>query len=162
MAQEQRYQPHYDGESRSGDLREEPVGKLVHDFLDESRRVLSEGKRILRSEVDSAKAEVRAEAKKLAPAAGLAGGGGVLAHTAVLMLAVSLGALLSEAMPVWAGFLIAAVVIGAGAAALLLAARKRFTAVQLKPANTLQRLEEDQRWTRGLMQSAQSNLQRDT
>lgn len=149
-------------ERTNGDLREEPVGKLVHDFLDESKRVLSEGTRILRSEVESAKAEVRREAKKLGPAAAFAGGGGVLMHAAVLMLAFALGGLLAEVMPTWAAFLITAVVVGAAGAGLLFLARQRFAAVQIKPEETIHRLEEDKRWTRGLTQSARSNLRHDT
>ena len=149
-------------ERPDGDLRQEPVGKLVHDFLDESKRVLSEGTRILRSEVESAKAEVRREAKKLGPAAAFAGGGGVLMHVAVLMLAFALGGLLAEVMPTWAAFLITAVVVGAAGAGLLYLARERLAAVQIKPEQTIHRLEEDKRWTRGLTQSARSNLRHDT
>jgi len=149
-------------EQPNGHLREEPVGKLVHDFLDESKRVLGDATRILRSEVDSAKAEVRREARKLGPAAAIAGGGGVLLHAAVLMLAFALGSLLAEAMPAWVAFLITAVVVGAAGAALLSLARKRLATVQLKPKQTIHRLEEDQRWTRGLTQSTRSNLQHNT
>ncbi len=145
-----------------GDLSQEPVGKLVHDFLDESKRVLSEGTRILRSEVESAKSEVRREAKKLGPAAAFAGSGAVLLHVTVLMLAVTLGMLLAEVMPFWLAFLLTAVVTGAAGAGLLIQARQKFAAVQLKPEQTIHRLEEDKRWTRGLTQSARSNLQQNT
>ena len=149
-------------EQRNGDLSEEPVGRLVRDFLDESKRVLGEGTRIIRSEVESAKDEVRREVKKLGPAAALGAGGGVLVHIAALMLALAVGWLLSLAMPVWAAFLVTGVAIGAAGLGLLYAARSRFTAVQLKPAHTIHRLEEDQRWTKELTQSARSNLRQDT
>ena len=59
-------------------------------------------------------------------------------------------------------FLITAVVVWVAGAALLSLARKRFATVQIKPAQTIHRLEEDKRWTRGLTQSARSNLQHDT
>ena len=81
---------------RSDGLGEEPVGKLLHDFFEESKRVLLDAKRILRSEVESAKDEVRGEVKKLAAPAAFAGSGGVLLHVAVLMLAFAVGGLLAE------------------------------------------------------------------
>jgi hypothetical protein len=143
-------------------LGQEPVGRLLHDFVEESKRVLVDARRLLHSEVESAKFEVRREAKKLGAPAAFAGGGGVLLHVAVLMLAFALGGLLAQAMPTWAAFLITAAVFGAAGAALLGVARKRLTAVQLKPAETIHRLEEDQRWTRELTQSARSNLRHDT
>ena len=147
---------------QNGHLHEEPVGKLVHDFFDESKRVLNEGTRILRSEVAFAKAEIRDEAKKLGPAAAVGGAGGLLLHVALLMLAFTVGSALAEVMPTWAAFLITTVVFGAIGAGLLAAAKKRLAAVQLKPDQTLHRLEEDQRWTKELTQSARSNLRQDT
>ena len=149
-------------EQRDGDLSDEPVGKLVGDFVEESKRVLNEGTRIIRSEVESAKHEVRRELKKLGPAAAMGGSGGVLLHIAALMLAFAMASLLALAMPTWVAFLITAVAIGVAGIGLLSVARKRFAAVQLKPAHTIQRLEEDQRWTKELTQSARSNLRHDT
>lgn len=150
----------------NGNLSQEPVGKLVHDFFDESRRVLNEGTRLLRSELSSAKEELRRdlrrEAKKAGPAAALAGGGGVLLHAAVLMFVFALGALLAEAMPTWVAFLLTAVVVGAAGAALLYLARKRIGVIEIKPDQTIHRLEEDKRWAKGLTQRVRSNLQQNT
>lgn len=147
---------------QNGDLRSEPLGKLVQDFLDESKRVVSEGSRLLRTEIDSAKAEVSRAAGRLGPAAALGGAGGVLAHAAVLMLAVSLAALLAQAMSPWLAFLLTAAVLGAASATLLYLARNKAAAVKLIPTHTLRKLEEDRRWTRGLTQNVRSNLQRST
>ena len=149
-------------EQQDGELSEEPVGKLVHDFLDESKRVLSEGTRIIRSEVESAKDEVRREVKKLGPAAAVGASGGVFVHIAALMLALAIGWLLSLAMPIWVAFLVTGVATGVAGIGMLSVARKRFAAVQLKPAQTIHRLEEDQRWTKELTQSARLNLRHDT
>jgi len=143
------------------DLREQPTGRLVHEFFDETKRVLADGTRLLRAEIESARDEIRREAKKIGAPAAMAGSGGVLLHAAVLMLAVALGALLSEAMPIWIAFLITAVVTGLGGWALLSVARKRMGTVALKPEQTIHNLQEDQRWARGLTQSARSNLRQD-
>lgn len=149
-------------EQSDGRLQDEPSAKLLHDFFDESKRVLDEGTRLLRSEIQSAKGEIRAEVKKVGPAAGLAGGGGVLLHIAALMLAATMAAVLALAMAVWVAYLITTVVFGAAGAILLVTAKKRLSAIHLKPEHTIQRLEEDRRWTKELTQNTQSNLQHGT
>lgn len=149
-------------EQTDGRLQDEPASKLVHEFFDESKRLLDEGTRLFRSEIQSAKGEIRAEVKKAGPAAGLAGGGGVLLHIAALMLAATLAAALATVMAVWVAYLITTAVFGAAGAILLVAARKRLTAIHLKPEHTIQRLEEDRRWTKELTQSTQSNLRHGT
>jgi hypothetical protein len=136
-----------------------PTGKLVHDFLEESKRVLAEGKRLLHAEVDTAKRELRREAKKAGPAAGMAGAGGVLLHVAVLMFALTLAAALSLAMDSWLACLITGVVLAAAGAIFLLNARNKVRSMaELKDGETIQHLQEDQRWTKGLTQRTRSNL----
>lgn len=149
-------------ERSDGDLREQPTGKLMHDFFDETKRVLAEGTRLLRAELETARDEIRREVKKIGAPAAMAGSGGVLLHASVLMLAVALGALLAEAMPTWIAFLITAAVTGIAGWALLSIARKRIATVALKPETTIHNLQEDQRWARGLTQSARSNLRHAT
>jgi hypothetical protein len=143
-------------------LDEEPASKLVHDFFEESKRVLDEGTRLLRTEIHSAKSEIRAEVKKVGPAAGLLGGGGVLLHIAALMLAATLAAVLATVMAVWVAYLITTVLFGAAGAILLATGRKRLTSIHIKPEHTIHRLEEDRRWTKELTQNTQSNLQHGT
>jgi hypothetical protein len=149
-------------ERDDGELRDRPTSQLVHEFFDETKRVLAEGTRLLRAEIETARDEIRREAKKIGAPAAMAGSGGVLLHAAVLMLAVALGALLAEAMPTWIAFLLTAVVTGIAGWVLLSIARKRIATVALKPETTIHNLQEDQRWARGLTQSARSNLQHDT
>jgi hypothetical protein len=152
-----------DVQGRGGDgVADEPTGKLIHDFVDESKRVLAEGKRLLRSEIDTARDEIKREVKKVGPAAGMAGAGGVLAHVAVLMLAFALAAALSLVMPNWAAFLISGVLLGIAGALSLAGARNKLRSVTLKDGVTVHNLEEDQRWAKGLTQNVRSNLQQDT
>ena len=43
----------FEAERRGGDgIAEAPTGKLIHDFLEESKRLLAEGKRLLRAEIE--------------------------------------------------------------------------------------------------------------
>ncbi|HZR09391.1 MAG TPA: phage holin family protein [Myxococcales bacterium] len=146
-----------------GRIHREPTGKLVHDFLEESKRVLADGKRLLHSEVESAKSEIRREAKKAGPAAGMAGAGGVLVHVAVIMLALTIAAALSLAMDSWLACLITTVVFGIAGGVFLASARARLRSMsEIKDGETIHRLEEDQRWAKGLTQNVRSNLRRDT
>ena len=64
----------------------------------------------------------RGEVKKMGPAAGMAGGGGVLLHLALLMFALAMGSLLAQAMPTWVAFLTVAIAIGIIGAGMLFAA----------------------------------------
>lgn len=149
-------------QEHDGELGEEPTGKLVHDFIDESKRVLAESSRLLRAEIDSAKQEIRDEAKKVGAPVALLGSGGAVLHAALLMFAVAVGALLTEAMPSWAAFFITAAIFGITGWALVTAGRKRIAAIRLKPEKTIHNLEDDQRWARGLKQRARLNLRHDT
>lgn len=146
-----------------GGIQDAPTGKLVHDFFEESKRVVAEGKRLLHAEVDTAKREIRREAKKAGPAAGMAGAGGVLLHVAVLMFALALAAALSLAMDGWLACLITGVVLAIAGAIFLASARKKLRSMaELKDGETIHKLEEDQRWAKGLTQNVRSNLRHDT
>lgn len=147
---------HHDG------LAEQPTGELIRELVADARTVLSEGTRLLRAEMESARGEIRREAKKVGPIAAMTGAGGVLAHAAVLMIAVAIAAALALALPAWLAFGIVGVLLAAAGAALFLVARNRMRTIALKPANTIHNLEEDGRWAKGLTRSARSNLRHDT
>jgi cation transport ATPase len=152
-----------DMRSQAGDgLSDAPTGKLVHDFFDESKRVLAEGRRLLQAEIETARRELRHEAKKAGPAAGFLGAGSVLLHVAVLMLAFTLAAVLTLFMPEWLAFLITTAVLAVAGGLFLSSARKKLRSVALKDGQTIHNLQEDQRWAKGLTQSVRSNLRRDT
>jgi hypothetical protein len=152
-----------DVRGREDGLGEAPTGQLLHDFFEESKRVLADGKRLLRAEIETAKGEIRREAKKAGPAAGMAGGGSVLLHVAVLMFALTLASALSLAMDTWLACLITGVLLAIGGAILLSAARKKLRSfAEVKDGQTIHNLEEDQRWAKGLTQRVRSNLRHDT
>ncbi|MFN2548715.1 MAG: phage holin family protein [Myxococcales bacterium] len=105
---------------------------------------------------------MRQEVKKIGPGAAMGGAGGVLLHAAVLMFAVTLAAALSLAMPIWLAFLFTGIALAIAGGALVLTARNKLRTVELKPAVTIHKLEEDQQWAKGLTQKARSNLRQDT
>ena len=153
----------YDVRGGDGGIGRAPTGKLVHDFLEESKRVLAEGKRLLHAEVETAKHEIRREAKKAGPAAGMAGAGGVLLHVAVLMFALTVAAALALAMDIWLACLITGAVLAVAGAIFLASARSKLRSMaELKDGETIHKLEEDQRWAKGLTQNVRSNLRQDT
>ena len=146
-----------------GGLHEAPTGALVHQFLDESKSIILEGKRLLQAELETARTEIRREAKKAGPAAGMAGAGSVLLHVAVLMFALTLAAALSQAMPTWLACLITGVALAAGGAIFLVSARNKIRSMAaVKDGETVHNLEEDGRWTKGLTQNVRSNLRHET
>jgi hypothetical protein len=144
------------------ELEQVPTGRLVHELFEEAKHVLSDGTRLLRAEIETAKSEIRREAKKAGPAAALTGVGGVLLHAAVLMFAAAVALALSLALPAWAAFGIIAVVLVVAGALFLARGRNKLRSIELKPASTIHNLEEDQRWAKGLTQNVRSNLRRET
>lgn len=102
---------------------------------------------LVRSELDLAKAEVKAEASKAGKGAGLLGGAGVAGHLALLFASLAVMFALDQVMGiVWAA-LIVAVVWGVVAATLAATGRKKLREVEPLEATT-QTLKEDARWAK--------------
>jgi cytochrome c-type biogenesis protein CcmH/NrfG len=161
------YGTHRDGYWRGrfddrDELTEQPTGELIRDLFGEAKTVLAEGTRLLRAEIETARQEIRREAKKVGPAAAMTGAGGALVHAAVLMFAVAIAAALALALPTWLAFGIVGVLLAGTGAVLFSVARNRVKTIALKPEKTIHNLQEDGRWTKGLTQSARSNRRLDT
>lgn len=114
--------------------------------------------RLLRGELELAKAEIRQEVKQAGKSGGAIAGGGVLAHTGWLAVAAGLIALLALAIPVWLSALIVGVVLlGVGA----LVAKKMgvdgFKKIHA-PERTLKTLQEDKQWANETWRNAKSNV----
>jgi putative superfamily III holin-X len=84
-------------------------------------RLTADVRTLVRDELDLAKRELSAKAKRAGAGAGLFGGAGVLALYGVGALIFTVGALLALALPAWAAALITtgAVLVAAGVAALI-------------------------------------------
>jgi len=134
-----------DGTVPSGSTQAPPpdpsIGELVGEISDDLTR-------LVRSEIDLAKAEIKQEATKAGKAAGMLAGSGYAGHLALLM--ASLAALFGLAHLVdhaWAALIVTAVWALVGAV-LFVTGRKRMRAVQIKPERTAETLKEDARWAR--------------
>jgi uncharacterized membrane protein YqjE len=79
-------------------------------------RILSEGTALVRTEIQLARTELMADAKRQAAMAGAMAAAAVLGFFAVSLLVVTLVLALDVALPAWAAALIVAVVLAVGAA----------------------------------------------
>jgi len=118
---------------------DESVGELLG-------KVASDIGGLLSTEVELAKVELRDEATRLGRAAGLFGGGAVVAWFAALLLSFAAAwglAELVDSIPL--GFLIVGVIYAAVAAVLIVLARKRLREVHA-PEATIASIKEDIQW----------------
>jgi hypothetical protein len=111
--------------------------------------------RLVRQEVELAKAELRQKAKQARVGAGMMGGGGLLALGAFAALTTTLILGLSTWLDAWLASAIVTVVYSAGAAALALTGKEKVQAVGSPvPEQTIQTLKEDVKWAQSQTRSA--------
>jgi hypothetical protein len=132
------------------ELRERPVGDLV-------KQLASQTSTLVRQEIDLAKAEMSQKASLAGKGAGLLGGAAVVGLLAAGALTACLILVLSEAIDAWLAALIVAVVMGAVAAALGLAGRKKVReATPPVPEQTVETVKEDVEWAKTRTPSART------
>jgi protein-S-isoprenylcysteine O-methyltransferase Ste14 len=116
---------------------DDPPQQGIGEIIGEMTSDLS---RLFRQEVDLAKAEVRAEAKKA--------GKGITALLALILLSFALVYALDSVMPQgWAAFIVAVLWAAIGAA-LYSMGRKQLKSVDPVPRRTTETLKEDAQWLR--------------
>jgi hypothetical protein len=116
---------------------------------DLARQLSDQTTRLVRQEVELAKAELAVKGKRAGMGAGLFGGAGVLALFAFGALTAAVIAALSLAMDTWLAALIVAVVYGAAAGvAALMGKRKVDEALPAVPEESVESVKEDVRWTK--------------
>jgi hypothetical protein len=145
--------PRRDGSSTSQGVEEEhsrPVKELVSEFLEQ-------GRRLVRAEVQLARAEVRDELKKTTAGVGLTAGGGVVLLLGAFTFVAFLVIALAGVMPLWLSALIVAVVLLGAGAGIAYAGIKRFKTVH-GPKKTIQTLKEDSQWASRTMHSMKSQM----
>ena len=96
--------------------------ELIDRLQDVSGRVQEQAQRLVRAEIDLAKAEMADKAKRYGMAGVLGAGAGVLAFFAVFGLLIAAIWGLGEAMPIWLAALIVALIFLLGAGILVLLA----------------------------------------
>ena len=120
---------------------------------DLARQLSEQTTRLVRQEVELAKAELSEKGKRAGIGAGLFGGAGVLGLFALGALTAAVIAALSLAMDTWLAALIVAVVYGAAAGvAALMGKRKVEAALPPVPEDSVESVKEDVRWTKARAQ----------
>jgi hypothetical protein len=107
--------------------------------------------RLVHSEMELARTELRDEAVKAGRAAGLLGSGAAIGYLALLLLFFAAAWGLAEVVDAGWAFLIVGLVAGAAAVVLALTGRDRLRRVHPMPDQTVETLKEDAQWARAQM-----------
>lgn len=123
------------------DVRDQSVGDLVS-------RVTTDLSKLMRQELELAKAETRQEVKKAGTSAGILGGAGVAGYFALLFVSLAVMSGLAEVIPTgWAALIVGGLYAVVGAV-LYSRGRRKLQAVSPAPTETVQTLKEDVQWAK--------------
>jgi Putative Actinobacterial Holin-X, holin superfamily III len=128
-------------------LRERPLGELLKQLSDDTTR-------LVRQELELAKAELTQKGRQAGAGAGLFGAAGAIGFLALAALTTCFILALDAVMPAWLAALIVAVAYGAVAAVLALRGRDKVKqAVPPVPEQTIETVKEDVEWAKTQMRS---------
>ena len=129
-------------------LRDHSIAELVKDLATETSK-------LVRQEIDLAKAEMTDRGKRAGKGVGMLAAGATVALLAFGALTAGLIAALDLAMPTWLAALIVTVVYGAIAAVLVQIGRKQVQeAAPPVPEDTIESVKEDVQWAKTRTRSA--------
>jgi uncharacterized membrane protein YqjE len=127
---------------RDNDLRDRPTGELLKELSDQTTT-------LVKQEMELAKAELQEKGKQAALGAGVFGGAGLFGLGAFAALTACLIAALDQAMELWLGALIVAVIYAAVAALLALTGKRQVKeAVPPVPEQAKESVKEDMEWAK--------------
>ena len=136
------------GRNHSEDeLRERPIGDLLKQLSEDTAK-------LVRKEVELARAEVTQKGKQAGIGAGMFGGAGVAGLLALGSLTACLIALLATGMEVWIAALIVTVLWAAIAGVLALLGRNRVQEATPPVEQTVETIKEDVQWAKTQRPSA--------
>ena len=135
--------PNSAGRDDRPDVEGHSVGDLVGEIADDLSR-------LVRKEIDLAKAETKQEVTKLGKGAGLLGGAGVAAHLLLLFASVALMLVLGRVMDLDLAALIVALMWAIVAAVLAVTGRRQLKSFDPQLPETTQTLKEDVQWAKTL------------
>jgi len=135
--------PNSAGRNDPPDIEGQSVGDLVGEIAEDVSR-------LLRQEIDLAKAEAKQEVTKLGRGAGLLGGAGVAGHLLLLFASVALMLVLGRIMDLDLAALIVAVIWAVVAALLAVTGRRQLKSIDPQLPKTTQTLKEDVQWAKTL------------
>ena len=129
------------------DLRERPIGDLLKQLSEDTAK-------LVRKEVELARAEVTEKGKQAGIGAGMFGGAGVAGLLALGSLTACLIALLATGMKVWIAALIVTVLWAAIAGVLALMGRTKVQEATPPAEQTIETIKEDVQWAKTQRPSA--------
>ena len=133
--------PRLDGDTSRMPASDQSIGALIAEVADDVSR-------LVRQEVELAKAEVKTEARKAGKAAGIFGGAGFTGYLAAVFLCLTVMFALAAIMPIAWAALIVTVLLGAAAFVLYSIGRRQMRHVDPVPHQTVETLKEDAQWLR--------------
>ena len=133
--------------SAGRDVPPEVEGRSVGDLVGEIAEDVS---RLLRQEIDLAKAEVKQEVTKLGKGVGLLGGAGVAGHLLLLFASVALMLVLGRVMDLDLAALLVALIWAVVAVVLAVTGRRQLKSFDPQLPKTTQTLKEDVQWAKTL------------
>ena len=135
--------PNSAGRDVPPDVEERSVGDLVGEIAEDVSR-------LLRQEIDLAKAEAQQEVTKLGKGAGLLGGAGVAGHLLLLFASVALMLVLGRVMDLDLAALLVALIWAVVAVVLAVTGRRQLKSFDPQLPKTTQTLKEDVQWAKTL------------
>jgi uncharacterized membrane protein YqjE len=142
-----RHEPPPGPDQAQAELRERGFGELLKQLSEETTR-------LVRQEIELAKAELAQKGKQVGMGAGLFGAAGVVGLLALAALTTCLILALDAAMPAWLAALIVAAVYGVVAAVLAMRGRAKVKqATPPVPQQTIETVKEDVQWAKTQMRS---------
>jgi hypothetical protein len=130
-----------------GDLRERPLPELLKQLSEQTTR-------LVRQELELAKAELTQKGKQAGAGAGLFGAAGAIGFLTLAALTTCFILALNAVMPAWLAALLVAVVYGVVAAVLALRGRAKVKqATPPVPEQTIETVKEDVEWAKTQMRS---------
>jgi hypothetical protein len=126
-------------------LRTDTTGESLGDLVSDLTGDLS---KLMRQELELAKAKIRQEATKAGKATGMLAAAGFAGYLTTVLLSLALVFALGAVMPLgWAALIVAAL-WGIAGAVLYTSGRARLRTVNPKPERTVQTLKEDAEWAK--------------
>jgi uncharacterized membrane protein YqjE len=133
------------GSTPNGSLREpspdQPLSELIS-------RTSSDLATLFRKEVELAKIEIRDDVRHTAKAGSMFGAAGFAGYLAAVLASLAVVFALDLAMPLWAAFLIVAVLFALVGFVLFRQARTRMSEFTLGPEQTMETIKEDIEWAK--------------
>jgi uncharacterized membrane protein YqjE len=133
------------GSTPNGSLREPSPDQSLSQLIS---RTSSDLATLFRKEVELAKIEIRDDVRHTAKAGSMFGAAGFAGYLAAVLASLAVVFALDLAMPLWAAFLIVAVLFALVGFVLFRQARTRMSEFTLGPEQTMETIKEDIEWAK--------------